>query len=166
MNVELDALDFEKCFLLDLLALVDDRLAVLNTYADPRRPEDSSEVFDAMEHLAGVGVVAAQRYLASVCNWFRVPKNEAINWGPQKKGVAVAAIVNAVANHWKHVEDGDGAIHLATRRTLEEIGVRVDSGYCVSNAIYECGYPHLSELMQDLVAWRDAVIKKAPQRNA
>ncbi len=165
MDDELDALDFEKCFLADLLAMVGDRLVALQSYIDPKDPEGSSDVFDPMEHLAGVGMVAAQRYLASICNWLSVSKNDAMKWGPQKKDVAVASIVNAAANYWKHVEEGNGAIHQDTRGTLEQIGVNLESGYCVSNALYECGYKHLSEVMKDLLAWRDAVIEEAKTRN-
>ncbi len=146
MDDELDTLDFEKCFLAELLTMIGDRLVRLQTFMDPRDPEGTSDVFDPMEHLAGVGMVAAQRYLASICNWLSVPKDDAMSWGPQKKGVAVASIVNAAANYWKHVEDGDGAIRQPTRDTLKQIGVNLESGYCVSNALYECGYKHLSEL--------------------
>ena len=147
MTDELDALDFEKRFLSDLLAMIGDRLAELDGYIDPNHPEESC-VFDPMEHLAGVGMVAAQRYLASVCNWLSVEKDQAILWGPKKKGVAIAAIINSAANYWKHIEDGDGAIHPRTRDILDQIGVVTDSSYCVSNALYECGYQHLSGLME------------------
>jgi hypothetical protein len=165
MDDELDALDFEKCFLADLLAMIGDRLVALRSYIDPKDPEGSSDVFDPMEHLAGVGMVAAQRYLASVCNWFSVSKDDAIERGPQKKGVAVASIVNAAANYWKHAEDGD-RIYPKTRDILERMGVSLQSGYCVSNALYECGYKHLSEVMKDLLTWRDAVIEEVKTRKA
>jgi hypothetical protein len=165
MDHELDELDFEKGFLVDLLAMIGERLVKLDSYIDPAHPEESWS-FDPMEHLAGVGMVAAQRYLASVCKWMSVKKDEAILWGPKKKGVAVANIVHSVANYWKHIEDGDGAIHEPTRRTLEQIGINVDSSYCVSNALYECGYQHLSGLMDDLTAWRDVVIDEMKRRKA
>ncbi len=165
MNREFDALDFEKRFLVDLLGMIEDRLAKLDSYIDPNDPGESC-FFDPMEHLAGVGMVAAQRYLASVCHWLSVKKEEAILWGPKKKGIAIAAIINSAANYWKHIEDGDGAIHPATRQTLEQIGVVIDSSYCVSNALYECGYQHLSGLMEDLVTWRDVVIEEVKRRNA
>jgi len=166
MDDELDTLDFEKCFLAELLTMIGERLVRLETFFDPKDPESTSDVFDPMEHLAGVGMVAAQRYLASICKWLSVSKDDAIKWGPQKKGVAVASIVNAAANYWKHVEDGDSAIHKPTRDILEQIGVNLDSGYCVSNTLYECGYKHLSELMKDLLAWRDAAIEEARVRSA
>ena len=81
-------------------------------------------------------------------------------WGPKKKGVAIASIVNAAANYWKHVEDGEGAIRAATRKVLEQIGVTLDSSYCVSNALYECGYQNLAGLLEDLVKWRNAVLEQ------
>ena len=111
MDHELDVLDFEKRFLEDLFAMIGDRLVTLHSCFDPKDPEGTFDVHDPMEHLAGVGMVAAQRYLASVCNWLSVSKADGINQGPQKKGVAVASIVNAAANYWKHTEDG-GSPHL------------------------------------------------------
>lgn len=160
MPTELDMLDFERDFLADVLRMLGERLSHLHSHVDWQRPEESY-LFDPMEHLAGVGVVAAQRYLASVCNWFSVDRPHALDVGPQQKGVAVAAIINAAANYWKHVEDGEGAIHLPTRQILEKIGVTLDSSYCVSNALYECGYQHFNGLLEDLVRWREAVWEHA-----
>lgn len=160
MDPDLDMLDFERDFLANVLKMLGQRLTELHTHVDWEHPEESY-VFDPMEHLAGVGVVAAQRYIASICNWFSVEKDLAIMLGPKKKGVAVAAIVNAVANYWKHIEDGEGAIRPGTRKVLQQIGVTLDSSYCVSNALYECGYENLTGLLDDLVEWRNAVSDQA-----
>jgi len=83
LDHELDELDFEKGFLVDLLAMIGERLVKLDSYIDPAHPEESWS-FDPMEHLAGVGMVAAQRYLASVCKWMSVKKDEAF-YGVQKR---------------------------------------------------------------------------------
>jgi len=160
MASDLDMIDFERDFLSDVLRILGDRLAHLHSHVDWNHPEESY-LFDPMEHLAGVGVVAAQRYLASVCNWFSVDRVRALQLGPQKKGAAVAAVVNAAANYWKHIEDGEGAIHPPTRKILEQVGVTLDSSYCVSNTLYECGYQQFSGLLEDLVRWREAVFEYA-----
>jgi hypothetical protein len=151
-------LDFERDFLTDVLRMLGERLSHLHKHVEWEHPEESY-LFDPMEHLAGVGVVAAQRYLASICNWVSVDRARALQWGPQKKGVPVAAIVNATANYWKHIEDGKGGIRPSTRKILEKIGVTLDSSYCVSNALYECGYQHFVGLVEDLVNWRNAVVE-------
>jgi len=160
MPNDLDMLDFERDFLADVLRMLGERLSHLDARVDWQHPEESY-LFDPMEHLAGVGVVAAQRYLASVCNWFRVDRLSALELGPQKKGVPVASTVNAAANYWKHIEDGEEAIHPATRKTLERIGVTLHSSYCVSNTLYECGYQQFTGLLEDLVRWREAVLEYA-----
>lgn len=158
MSGELDIYDLERDFLADVLELLGGRLSELESL-DTDPPEESY-VFDPMEHLAGVGIVAAQRYLASVCKWLSVPKEKALLLGPQRKGIAVAAVVNAAANYWKHIED-ETPIRASTRKTLEEVGVVLDSSYCVSNALYECGYQNFKGLLDDLVNWRNAVMEHA-----
>lgn len=152
--------DFERDFLADVLRMLGERLSHLHSHVDWEHPEESY-LFDPMEHLAGVGVVAAQRYLASICTWFSVERTTALQLGPQKKGVPVAAVINAAANYWKHIEDGEGAIHPRTRETLEQVGVALDSSYCVSNALYECDYQQFAGLLEDLVSWRNAVSEHA-----
>jgi len=76
--------------------MLGERLSHLDNHIDWEHPEESY-LFDPMEHLAGVGVVAAQRYLASICNWFSVDRTIALRLGPKKKGVPVASVVHAAA---------------------------------------------------------------------
>lgn len=157
MATDLDMFDFEREFLADVLRMLGERLSHLHSRVDWEHPEESY-LFDPMEHLAGVGVVAVQRYLASICSWFAVvDKTQALQLGPQRKGVAIAAVMNAAANYWKHIEDGERAIYPSTRNILEQIGVTLDSSYCVSNTLYDCGYPQFAGLLEDLVSWRNAV---------
>jgi hypothetical protein len=158
MPTDVDMFDFERDFLSDVLRMLGERLSKLHSHVDWEHPEESY-LFDPMEHLAGVGVVAAQRYIASICNWLSVDKGEALKEGPKKKGVPVAAVINAAANYWKHIEDGEAAVWPKTRHILEQIGVKLDSSYCVSNALYECGYRHFAGLMEDLIAWRNALFE-------
>ena len=80
--------------------------------------------------------------------------------------MAVAALVDAAANYWKHIEDGEDAVFPATRAVLAKAGVDFHSGYCVSNSLHECGYTHLFEILDDLVLWRDAVIDEAKNKPA
>ncbi len=158
---EFAALDFENDYLADVLQMTGDRIAKLQTFIDPLDPEGNGIVRDPMEHIAGMAMVAAQRYISSVCKWLSVPKRRALMLGPKKRTVAVSAIVDAAANYWKHIEDGPDSVYVGTRKVLAKAGVVFESGYCVSNAIHECGYKHLSELLPDLVTWRDEMIQEA-----
>jgi hypothetical protein len=166
MNQELDAFDFERNYLADILELTGDHLASIQLQINPLAPEDNAAVFDAGEHIAGVAMVAAQRYMSSVCNWLSFPKKDALSLGPERNGAVVAATVDAAANYWKHIEDGERAVYPHTRKALEKAGVEFQSGYCVSNAIHKCGYKHLSEMLVDLVSWRDFVMLEVQKRNS
>ena len=103
MSSELYMLDFERDFLADVLRILGERLSHLHSHVDWEHPEESY-LFDPMEPLAGVGVVAAQRYLVSVCNWLsKFHEQTALrDWlRPQKiVGVAAAAIVNAAPRNF------------------------------------------------------------------
>lgn len=156
---ELDSLDFEKEFLRDCFALVDARISKLETYVDPSDPESDCYIFDPMDHILGVGFVAAQRYVASVCGWFKVPKGDALRLGPKhSSGVSIAEIVNAAANFRKHCEEPDTGIRESTKKILTSIGVDHEGSYVVSNILAQIGIKKISELMISLIAWRDSVI--------
>lgn len=156
---ELDSLDFEKEFLRDCFALVDARISKLETYINPSDPEPDCYIFDPIDHILGVGFVAAQRYIASVCGWFNVPKGHALRLGPKhSSGLSIAEIVNATANFWKHCEEPGTGIREDTKRILTSIRVNHEGSYVVSNTLAEIGIKRISELMASLVAWRDSVI--------
>src|SRR5437660_1717779 len=100
MSEDMDAFDVERQFLGDLLTMTGDRLAAIQRSIDPDMP-DEIDFFAPMEYMAGIAVVAAQRYLSSICNWLSIKKDGAMSSGPKKKGVAIAEIINAAANYWK-----------------------------------------------------------------
>lgn len=156
--ISLDSVDFEKDFLADLLDMINKRLETLNAQVDWAHPEDS-ELFEPMEHLTGVGAVAIQRYLASVCSFAVAPRDQALLLGPKKKNEPIANVLHSVANCWKHAEDGD-PIRATTRRPLCAIGVDPDAEYFVTNTLYELGYSRFVGLMPDLISWRDEVYAK------
>ena len=164
-NPDLDALDFEKSFLQDCLVLIDSRKQKLESLVSTDGPEPDCFIYDPMDHILGVGFVAAQRYIVSVCGWFNVNKRHAFQLGPKhKSGVPIAEIVNSTANYWKHAEEPGSTIHLPTRTTLEAIGMEVPSTYLVSNVLNEIGLKRSLELLPLLVEWRDAVIAYALHR--
>ncbi len=157
MEIELIA-DFEKDFLFDILKMLDRRIKEIEKKIDPHSNEESI-YFAPIEHLKGVGFVTCQRYIASICNLFIVNKTHSIKQGPQKNQVPIAEIVNATANYWKHIEDGETDLHKNTKKILETINIEIEKSYCVTNVLYQCGYEQLSDLFNDLIKWRDSLLE-------
>ncbi len=158
MIISLDSVDFEKDYLEDILDLITKRLEAAYSNIDWSHPE-LCDLFDPMEHLAGIGSVAVQRYIASVCNFASAPREQALQLGPQRKGQPIALVLNSAANCWKHAEDLE-PIRQTTKAPLLAIGVNPDASYFVTNSLYEMGYKHYSGLMPDLINWRDFVYEK------
>ncbi len=163
MILTLDSVDFEKDYLADILDLIAKRLQSAHSNIDWSHPE-LCDLFDPMEHLAGIGSVAVQRYIASVCNFASAPREEALQLGPHRKAQPIALVLHSVANCWKHAEDLE-PIRPNTKAPLLAIGVNPDAPYFVTNSLYEMGYQHYSGLMPDLIAWRDAVYGKYIKQN-
>lgn len=155
MTISLDSVDFEKDYLADILDLITKRLQAAYSNIDWNYPE-LCDLFDPMEHLTGIGSVAIQRYIASVCNFANAPKDQALLLGPKRKNQPIALVLHCVANCWKHAEDPE-PIRQTTKAPLIAIGVNPDLSYFVTNSLYEMGYQHFSGLMPDLLSWRDAV---------
>lgn len=163
MIISLDSVDFEKDYLAELLDLITKRLQAADSNIDWSHPE-LCDLFDPMEHLAGIGSVAVQRYIASVCNFATAPRDQALQLGPQRKSQPIALVLHNVANCWKHAEDLE-PIRQTTKAPLIAIGVNPDASYFVTNSLHEIGYQHFSGLMPDLIAWRDAVYAKYIKQN-
>ena len=165
-NYELfDGLDFEKRFLESLFRLLDDRLEFLKGFVNPNSDEESL-AFDPTEHIVGVAFVAAQRYVAATVMLSHLDREAAFNHGPKKMNVTIPEIVNAAANYWKHIEDGEDRIREKTRNVLHQLGVKVEHSYCVSNVLHACGYEDLRSLLLDLVRWRDGLYDIEPSLGA
>lgn len=149
-------LDLERSFLSDLLEMIEHRLSAMSQSVEPEFA-DAMGVNDAMEHICGVGVVAVQRYIASVANTHSLDKKAAIALGPRKCGLPIAAILNAAANYWKHAEDGEPH-HKSTLEVLEKIGItEQDREYCVLNILDKCDCPCFLGVQEELLRWRHAV---------
>ena len=89
---------------------------ILDKIEKSKDPE-SYGYFDTGEYLVGVAMVGVQKYLASSCKAEGVSKDIGLRLGPQNEsGEFVAALLNTLANAWKHHDEWDWAERPAPTR--------------------------------------------------
>lgn len=71
----------------------------INNSADP----DTDGLFDQSEYYVGIGLVAAQQYLAEAATFKRIDKDKAYKLGARhRSGIPYVKAINSAANYWKH----------------------------------------------------------------
>ncbi len=71
----------------------------INNSADP----DSDGLLDKSEYYVGIGLVAAQQYLAEAATFKRIDKDKAYKLGGRHpSGIPYAKAIDSAANYWKH----------------------------------------------------------------
>lgn len=140
------ALDsFDLLCLNDAAALVDSKLDLLDERASRSADPDTDGIFDRAEYLAGFGFVACQVYITESISMAGLQKEEALKLGPRHAcGHTVAALVNAIANYWKHSPEWTYPLSRraeATASLISDLGVNVGSSYVVVNALYQLVQP-------------------------
>lgn len=152
-------------FMSNMFAFVDQQLKTLNDIiAQDMSESGDSGLFDDAEYFTGIGFLAGQRYIACVCGTLRVSKKEALSLGPKRhNGIAYAALVNAVANYWKHSDEWDfeklSDQQQRTRSEIESIGITVSDGYVISNVFHALDLKSFSNLAPLLREWSNAVME-------
>ena len=174
MTLAQQILDMEVHFMRNAFGLLDSQLEELNKYMTKDfETEGDSALVDDWEYLHGIGFVMAQRYLTSSCAVLRIGKNDkpkAFSVGPRVNAdVCCAAVVNAVANHWKHSDEWDFSNLFdhskRTIQTIKAVGVEVPQcgGYVASNVFGKMGLKKFSDLTAILRQWSDDVEAACPQ---
>ena len=157
-------------FIRDLFELLDARMEQLVAEIEASDDPDGFGLLDDAEHVFGMGLVAAQRYLTSVRGWHDISKNDALNSGPiHSGGQSFAKIINAAANYWKHIDEWDlGAVvhrdidgletfQSNTMRVIESVTPWAD--YTLANLLHALiGEPQLSLLLPILQQWREELL--------
>ena len=162
-----DVIDPELDLLADLYGFLDQKLSDLCDRSVECRDPDSAGYFDQMEYLSGFGVVALQTYLTETAAWAGRRKHETFHLGPKTtSGVSKIAILNAVANFWKHREEwvleGGEKRRAAVDALFEEVGYSCDVDYPISGVLTELLTPaevRFSSLLAPVRGWRDDLIK-------
>ena len=164
----IDAMDgFDLLCLNDAAVFVDSKLELLDERAKQSRDPDSDGIYDRAEYLAGLGLVACQAYITESISMSNLDRGLALSLGPQHgSGQSIAALVNAVANYWKHMPEWSAPLSRraqATADVVSVLGVDVDSSYVVVNALAEIVRPHqprVRHVVPLLSLWRQSLHKR------
>jgi hypothetical protein len=174
--------DADLANLTDLLAAFDRLLKKLSAECDKCPDPDGWGLFDQMDYLAGMGFAACQRYLTTIMGEKgKGRKTELLGRGPKSESFqqAVAKIINAAANHWKHHNEwqieplGTTKVDSFNKSTIELLE-SIDAWNRQSRDLWPKGrnydYPmghllhgltgdaNLVPLVPSLEAWRDDLI--------
>lgn len=163
-------LDLETKLTDELVRLLDARLDCLTQeYGDPLST-DLRDYCEFMEHATGLGFVALQAYATAVYGLLAVPKAGALEAGPRHSGGSTyVAIVNAVANYWKHHNEWhlerSSKRRLAVEKEFEQVGFPVNSEWPLSGILAELSSPNAASfaaVMRKLQEWRSAIQPEPP----
>lgn len=159
-------LDYQLGLLQEALALFDEHLDRLEAAANSSPDPDQEGVFDSMDYVAGMGFAACQQYVVSIHSQLQMSRLKALQCPPlHRTGHAIAAVVNAAANHWKHSSEwGDPPSHRAgqTLEVLRDLGVQVSGNYVMVNVLHHLLSPlraRFGNLVPFLTGWRDEVFR-------
>jgi hypothetical protein len=161
--------DFDLDLLHQLIHIIDQHLELMAQEAVEADDPDSFGYFDRMEHLTGLGFVACQTYMASICGSLRIEKQKALAIGPvHSSGQTKAQIINSAANYWKHNSEWILEKSDRQRKRIEEtfdlVGFPINTDYPLSGVLTELAFPELAAfqpIVATLEAWRDELQNKA-----
>ena len=163
-------LDYDLNLLQNLIHIIDQHLDHINKEALQVEDADSFGYFDNAEHIIGLGFVACQTYLSSICGYLKIDKRKALSVGPlHSSGQTKAQIINHAANYWKHNSEWSFDKNSKQKKFVEEafelIGFPVNTDYPLSGVLTEVVFPDkaaFDPIIKILESWRDDVQKIPP----
>jgi hypothetical protein len=161
--------DFDLDLLQQLVRIIDQHLELMAQESVQVDDADSFGYFDRMEHLVGLGFVACQTYMSSVCGFLRIEKPKALIVGPvHSSGQTKVQIINSAANYWKHNSEWTFEKSDRQRKRIEDtfdlVGFPINTEYPLSGVLTELVTPELAAfqpIIAVLVTWRDELRKNA-----
>ena len=161
--------DFDLDLLQQLIRIIDQHLDLMAQEAAQEDDPDSFGYFDNMEHITGLGFVACQTYMSSVCGFLRIEKQKALAAGPlHSSGRTKVQIINSAANYWKHNSEWSLEKSNKQRKYIEEtfelVGFPIKTDYPLSGMLTELVFPDqaaFQPIIAVLEAWRDELRKNA-----
>jgi len=161
--------DFDLDLLKQLVPVLDQHLVVMYQEAAQEEDLDSFGYYDNAEHITGLGFVACQAYLSSVCAFYRIEKGKALSVGVKHScGRTKVQIINDAANYWKH--NSEWSFEKSDKRrnniekTFESIGFPVSTDYPLGNILAVIVSPEkaaFKPIIPILESWRDELQGKA-----
>jgi hypothetical protein len=97
-------IDCDMDLLVHVATVLDEQLDLISEKSVEISDADAFGLHDRGEHVAGLGFVACQAYMAATYGFVRLPKKLVLQLGPRHgpSGRFVADVVNHAANFWKH----------------------------------------------------------------
>lgn len=87
----------------ELYEILDLKLTEIDTAINNSADPDTDGLFDQSEYYVGIGLVAAQQYLAEVATFSGINKDKAYKLGPRhSSGIPYIKAIDSAANYWKH----------------------------------------------------------------
>ena len=161
MVLENEFSDGELPKLRELLEMLDEKIASINTQINESQDPDSDGLCDKGEYFIGIGFVAIQQYLVDTITFTGLNKKDAYALGPVHTSGETSC-----ANWWKHEAEwwNHGEVPDNGIRSFEQVTTVTDSpSYQLSNVMasicgndkisFRCVLPYLEE-------WRGKVHEK------
>jgi len=157
----LDVLDFDLDMLVEVLAVVDCQIALVENQIAQSEDPDAFGLFNRMEGVVGLAFAACQQYLNST--YPQLARQGQKRWemldAPPRHscGKALAAIADAAANYWKHHGEWPDRHEARTREVIDALtSSRAD--YVLGNLLFALARPtrpRFSALVHEFKVWRD-----------
>lgn len=148
-----------------LILAVDEHLSEVCDKSVAAEDSDAFGLFDSAEHATGLGFVACQTYMATLCGALMIEKSRALSLGPTHSGgLTMVQVINHAANYWKHNNewslDKSAARQEAIHRAFDSVGFPVGTDYPLSGVLTELSgvFPAaLKQLIPILEEWKAAM---------
>ena len=165
MKIGLVQYDLE--LLKELVQLIDRQIENICQLCSGVNDPDSLGYFDSAEHVTGLGFVACQTFMSSVCGNLGVSKGNALAIGPShSSGNTKAQLVNHAANYWKHKNEWEQSKKDKQREVIEKafesVGFPVNLDYPLSGVLTEVSLPEearFQSVLGALEVWKDELGK-------
>jgi len=163
-------LDYEIAIISGLVIAIDKQLSEICETAVATGGADDFGYYDAAEHATGIGLVACETVIATVCGGLGIEKSTALKLGPMHAGgLTKVQIINHAANYWKHNNEWSHERtdnrQKAIARAFDSVGFPVDTDYPLSGVLTELTAPEcasLSAVLSVLAEWKSTVMKSLP----
>ena len=127
---------------------------------------NEAEFIDRLEYIAGIGLTACQRYIASTYPYSGKNRKAAFLLPPMHSpGTSYVSLINAGANYWKHADEWELEPESRRKTTLSTLKTALkeeEMGFLCSNLLCTLvGNDPLpfSRIQKLLIEWRTELLK-------
>lgn len=158
--------DSEITIIGGLVLAIDQQLSEICEKAVATEGADEFGYYDAAEHATGLGLVACQTIIATVCGGLSIEKSTALKLGPlHAGGLTKVQIINHAANYWKHNNEWSreraDKRREAIARAFDSVGFPVGTDYPLCGVLTELAAPEYASLgavLSVLEEWKSEVV--------